>query len=381
MEETYKNIDNVGSNNTTYKPFIRDLPTPHELYNKLNEYVIGQELAKKKLCTAFANHLRRIAINSNIEGCGDEILDGIEIEKSNVIMMGGTGTGKTYLIKTLAKMINVPCYICDCTKLTESGYVGEDVENALVGLLRESEYCVDLAQIGIVVLDEIDKLACRTAGVSLTRDVGGEGVQQGLLKIIEGGLVGVPPLGGRKHPEQELIYMDTTNILFIGLGAFSGMGDIIRRRLNTKKIGFTHMNIDKDEECGNILRYAGMEDLRRFGLIPEFVGRFPIISYTNELTMEDMINIMKRAKNSIINQYRKMLRYHNIKLSFTEGAYDEIAKYTLLLGTGARGLRSVIEMVLSDILFDLMYHSTPQDIIIDEDYVKRVIFPIYQKVA
>ena len=268
--------------------------TPKDIKEYLDKYVIGQEAAKKTLSVAVYNHYKKIL--------NDRIDNGVEMDKSNIILLGSTGSGKTLLVKTIARMLNVPCYIQDCTKITESGYVGSDVEECLVGLLRTCDYKVELAQMGIVMLDEGDKLRKSSAGVSLTRDVGGEGVQQSLLKIVEGDLVGVPPAGGRKHPEQPLIYVDTKNILFILSGAFVGIEDVVKRRTGSTKIGFTAETSDERIDDEKAIEYVTHEDVKNYGFIPELVGRFPIITHVNKLSEEDLVRIIKEPRNSLIKQ-------------------------------------------------------------------------------
>lgn len=322
------------------------LPRPDEIKAHLDKYVISQDEAKKILSVAVYNHYKRIIHNSAIGKEGDLL------EKSNIVMLGETGCGKTYLIKTVARLLDVPCYIQDCTKITESGYVGSDVEECLVGLLRDCNYNIEMAQRGIVVLDECDKLSKQEAGPSITRDVGGVGVQQALLKIVEGDTVGVPPMGGRKHPEQPLIYVDTTNILFIATGAFVGLKEIIEKRLGYKgKIGYGDAD-DSGKLPGSTLSYATPHDLREYGLIPEFVGRFPVITNVEALTESDLMTILVKPKNSLVNQYSKMLGYDELKLKFDKEALRSVARYATKLGTGARGLRSIMETVMNDTMYE-----------------------------
>ena len=298
-----------------------------------------------------------------------EKYEDVFIEKSNVLMLGNSGTGKTYMVKTLCNFLNIPCYIADSTKLTESGYVGDDVENILVGLLKSCDYNIEMAQCGVVVLDEIDKLSRKGENVSITRDVGGEGVQQGLLKIVEGGIISVPPQGGRKHPQQKCIDIDTTNILFIALGAFEGIERVIEKRLNTNRIGFnTTQTYNKDND---ILSNVDTADIRQYGLIPELLGRFPIITHTNPLTEDDMIKILSDTKNSAIRQYQKLMSVDNIKLDFTENALRTIAHKAIITKTGARGLKKIIENVLMNIMFEFGGNTEKTDIIIDEDFINN----------
>lgn len=324
-----------------------EIPRPDEIKEYLDQYVIGQDEAKKVLSVAVYNHYKRVFYN-NFKQDNDP-----EIEKSNIVLLGDTGCGKTLLVKTIAKLLNVPCYIQDCTKITASGYVGSDVEECLVGLLRTCDYNIPQAEMGIVMLDEGDKIAKKEAGVSITRDVSGECVQQSLLKIVEGDIVGVAPAGGRKHPEQPLLYVNTKNILFILSGAFVGIDDIIRRRTGHAKIGFATkdelVQIDKDD---TFQKYATPQDLREFGFIPEFIGRFPTITHVNPLKEADLVKILLEPKNAFIKQYQAMMAMDNVDLSFTETAISEIAKYAIKLGTGARGLKSILEEVMMDVMFE-----------------------------
>lgn len=359
----------LGNKSKTKGMFI---PSPKQLYQHLNDYVIGQDDAKKTLAVAIYNHFKRFMINvygvtKNVKSY--EKYEDVFIEKSNVLMLGNSGTGKTYMVKTLCNFLNIPCYIADSTKLTESGYVGDDVENILVGILKSSDYNIEMAQCGVVVLDEIDKLSRKGENVSITRDVGGEGVQQGLLKIVEGGIISVPPQGGRKHPQQKCIDIDTTNILFIALGAFEGIERVIEKRLNTNRIGFnTTQTYNKDSD---ILSNVDTADIRQYGLIPELLGRFPIITHTNPLTEDDMIKILSDTKNSAIRQYQKLMSVDNINLDFTENALRTIAHKAIITKTGARGLKKIIENVLMNIMFEFGGNTEKTDIIIDEDFINN----------
>lgn len=353
-------------------------PRPKQIHNHLNENVIGQEEAKKTLSVAIYNHYKRVISNMMGVYNGEEFKD-IHIDKSNLLILGNSGTGKTFMIKQIAKYMGLPCYIADATKLTESGYVGDDVESILVGLLQEADYNVDVAQMGIVVLDEIDKIGRKGDNPSITRDVGGEGVQQGLLKIVEGGVIGVPPKGGRKHPEQPLVYIDTTNILFIGMGAFDGIENIINKRLNKKRIGF-EQSYNNNEIDDNPLNNVMSTDLKSFGIIPELIGRFPIITHTNKLSVDDLVRIITEPKQSIIKQYQKLLALDNIKLHIDDDAIRAIAEIAYSLKIGARGLRSIMEDVLNDVMYEYS-DKMNETINITKEYVENCLSKYKQKVA
>ena len=325
---------------------LDELKKPKEIKGFLDQYVIGQDQAKKQLSIAVYNHYKRLlhAKNENRE---------VEIEKSNIIMIGETGTGKTLLAKTIARELDVPFCIVDATILTEAGYVGEDVESILSRLLMVADYDVEKAERGIVFIDEIDKIARKSDNPSITRDVSGEGVQQGLLKLLEGSIVNVPPQGGRKHPDQKYIQVNTQNILFIAGGAFDGIREIIERRLNKQAIGFCAEKLNKPDEEEDVLKQINAMDLRSFGLIPELLGRFPIITYLDKLTKETMVRIMKEPKNSIVNQFIELFRMDGITLELTDQAIEQIVEDTIEKGLGARGLRGTTEKVLENYMFNI----------------------------